>query len=108
MNQFFEGDTMKRILFSLAAAVFLVPLASYADGGTAAKISTASASASTRADACEAALSKATVGKVGFLEQMNRLEKVEKKCDCAQESKDSRTKDARWSCLAMVAYTEKN
>ena len=98
---------MNRTLFSLATAVFLVPSASYADGGTAAKISTASASASTRADACESALSKATVGRVGFLEQMNRLEKVEKKCDCGQESKESRTKEPRWSCIGMVDYTEK-
>jgi len=99
---------MNRILFFLAAAVFLAPLASYADGDKAAKISTASASGSTRAAACESALSRATVGKVGFLEQMNRLEKVEKKCDCEKVSEKSKTSSTEWSCQAMIAYVEKN
>jgi hypothetical protein len=58
-------------------------------------INTATATASTQAEACDSAMRAASIPAMG---QVVR----EKKCDCAQEAKSGPTK---WSCVGAVAYS---
>lgn len=91
----------------LLAFIVCLPISALADRGTSAKIATSTATGSNKADACDAALKRVSAGQIGFLEQMNRIERIEKKCDCEQESKDTKTSANRWTCMGTISYTEK-
>jgi len=94
----------------LFLALLVASAAAHADRGSTARVATANAEGSTRASACQNALELAALTS-GFkgLEISNKLERVEKKCECGEEEKKlgggaiSKT----WSCMGMISFTEK-
>lgn len=74
-------------------------------GASAQVVDTGTAEAMTRAQACESALNRAGAGKFSFLESINRIAKVEKRCEC---DKVPNAAVERWSCMGYVAYVERN
>lgn len=91
---------IKHIVQVIVSIIFLTSISVALAAG--AKIEQASAEGKTRADACMSATQRASAGKFGFLESQGRIQSQEKRCDCEQ------LKDGSWSCLARIAYVEKN
>ncbi|MFT3779596.1 MAG: hypothetical protein QM772_15215 [Ottowia sp.] len=91
---------------SIFLAMLIASAACHADRGTTARVATANAEGSTRAAACQNALELARLTSgLPSLEAFNKVERMEKKCECGEET--SRTGVKSWSCMGMISYAEK-
>lgn len=86
--------------------------AAHADQGVAPYIFTGSAKSSDRAIACQRALNsaEASATNLPMLQMQGKIEKIEKKCDCREETEENfATKriTKNWSCLGIIAFTAK-